>query len=407
MSYGQLGRHVIPLGYNMKIINNKIPSINTYNPRDPQLHWSPDLTAGALALQSDNDLKGEAWYCLFSCENSFKIYRMRDLIEPEALSKILKKEAFLVLDNTLEPFIKVIDSIYENVVNDGIPASQIILLTNMYDAKTYTDNYAKSINQDSIRILWYTVFEQDLFNALSYTVYSDKNVPNTLQVKNYNKKFLNFNRRWRLHRPFLIALMYGNNLLDQGFISFGPCDNRDTWAHKWPELNHYFRNDPEMLSRLQFCENVKTIPPLFLDTEELHINRAESTTDTNKYYEESYFSIIAETTYFTGEWYHSARFLSEKAFKPIAMKHPFILVSVPNSLEIYKIMGYKTFSTIIDESYDTEIDDGKRMLMILAEIERLCNLRADELEKFILDAKEICEYNYNVLLSKKKFITEL
>lgn len=391
----------------MKIINKQIPSINTYNPRDPQISWSPDLTAGALAVRDDPELKGDAWYCLFSCENSFKLYKMRDLIEPDALDKIIKKKAFLVLDNTLEPFIKVIDSIYENIVNDGIPASQIILLTNMYDAKTYTDNFAKNNNQDSIRIFWYTVFEQDLHGALLYTVYADNNVPKTLELKDYRKKFLNFNRRWRLHRPFLVALMYGKNLLDNGYVSFGPCDNRDTWTHKWPELVHYFRNDVEMLNRLTSCEEVKTIPPMFLDTTELHINRAESTTDTNEYYAHSYFSIISETTYFTREWYHSARFLSEKAFKPIAMKHPFILVSVPNSLEIYKIMGYKTFSSIIDERYDKELDDGKRMLMILEEIERLCNLTNTELEKFIFAAREICEYNYNVLLSKKKFITEL
>lgn len=391
----------------MKIINNKIPAINTYNPRDPQISWNKELTAGALAIRDEESLTGEAWYCLFSCENSFKLFKMRELIEPAALDKILKKEAFLVLDNTLEPFIKVIDSIYENIVNDGIPASQIILLTNMYDAKTYTDNYARSINQDSIRILWYTVFEQDLFNALSYTVYSENNVPNTLQVKEYPKKFLNFNRRWRLHRPFLIALMYGKNLLENGFVSFGPCDDRDTWAHRWPELNHYFKNDPKMLEIINSCDGVKTMPPLFLDTNELHINRAESTTDTNRYYEDSYFSIISETTYFTQEWYHPSRFLSEKAFKPIAMKHPFILASVPNSLEIFKIMGYKTFSSIIDESYDKELDDGKRMTMILNEIERLCNLNSEELEKFILEARDICNYNYNVLLSKKKFITEL
>jgi hypothetical protein len=162
-----------------------------------------------------------------------------------------------------------------------------------------------------------------------------------------------------------------------------------------------------MISLLNTYQGVKNLPPLFLDTDQLHINRAESTVDTNRYYEDTYFSVISETTYFTREWYHSARFLSEKAFKAIAMKHPFILVSVPDSLEIYKIMGYKTFSPLIDESYDTETNDSKRMLMILSEIERLCNLTADELTNFIMAAREICQYNYDVLMSKKQFITEL
>lgn len=391
----------------MKIINRKIPSINTYNPRDPSISWSKDLTAGALTLRDSVEESSEVWYCLFSCENSFKQYRLRDILEEGVLEKLKNKQAFLALDNTLEPFMKVIDSIYENIVNDGIPASQIILMTNMYDAKEYTDTLAKKLDQDSIRIFWYTVFEQDLHGALLYTVYTKNKTPKTLELKDYPKKFLNFNRRWRLHRPFLVTLLHGKNLLDKGFVSFGPCDGRDTWAHKWPELQHYFRQDEEMLSLLKEYESVKELPPLYLDTDELHINRAESTTDTNKYYEDSYFSVISETTYFTSEWYHSARFLSEKAFKAIAMKHPFLLVSVPNSLEIYKEMGYKTFSPLIDESYDAELNDGKRMLMILNEIERLCNLSEQELHNFILAARKICDYNYNVLISKKQFIREL
>ena len=147
--------------------------------------------------------------------------------------------------------------------------------------------------------------------------------------------------------------------------------------------------------------------PLYLDTDELHINRAVSTSQTNKYYENTYFSVVTETTYFTNEWYYPARFLSEKIFKPMAMKHPFILASVPKSLEILKSMGYKTFSPFINEDYDNELDDGKRMLMIVSEIERLCNFDMQELEKFILFARGICTHNYNVLMNKNRFITAL
>lgn len=395
----------------MKILNKLIPSINTYDPRNPKLEWGKDLTAGAIELKNNTNFNIHAWYCLFSCENSFVIYKITELIDKDTLQKVLEKNAFIILDNTLEPFERVIDSIYENIViKEGIPASQIILLTNMYDAKSRSETISKKLNQDQIRIFWYPVFEQDLRNALLYTVYkvTDKSkAPKTLEFKKYDKKFLYFNRRWRLHRPFLITLLYGRNLLDDGYISFGPCDNRDTWDHKWPELNHYFRNNPDMLQMFDQFKDVRLLPPLFLDTHELHINRAESTLDTNEYYENSYFSVVSETTFFTNEWYHSARFLSEKTFKAIAMKHPFILVSVPKSLEILRIMGYRTFSPMIDESYDNEPDDAKRMLMIVNEIERLSKLSEEELKKFLIDVKAICDYNYNVLLIKKKFIREL
>lgn len=392
----------------MKILNKLIPIINTYDPNNPKIDWTENITAGANCLRNEYwfNLNFKIWYCLFSCEHSFKIYNIKDLVEKSILDKVLEKKAFLVLDNALEPFVRSIDSIYHNIViKENIPASQIIFLTNMHDAKEYSDNLAKKLNQERIKVFWYSLFEQDLQCAVEH-IYK-KNLPKTLQFKKYDKKFLNLNRRWRMHRPFLITLMHGRNLLDSGHVSFGPCDQKDTWVHRWHELFYYFRNELDVLNLLKQYESVKDMKPLFLDTEELHINRAVPTVDTNRYYEETYFSVITETTYFTRDWYPNVRFLSEKAFKPIAMKHPFIFVTVPNSLDILRKMGYKTFSPIIDESYDTEIDDAKRMLMIVNEIERLSNLNDYELEDFIIKAREICNYNYKNLMSKKQFIVEM
>lgn len=392
----------------MKVLNSTIPIINTYDPNNPSLQFTENATAAVEYLKQEYffQFNLKVWYCLFSCHNSFKIYQITDLVPPDILEKVLSKEVFLLLDNALEPFVKSIDSIYENlVIKQNIPASQIIFFTNMHDAKQYSDNLAKKLNQKTIRIFWYNQFEHSLKEEVCH--FYKTNLPITLQLKNYSKKFLNFNRRWRLHRPFIITHLYGRNLLDRGHVSFGPCDSRDVWSHRWAELLYYFRNDNSTLEFLQKHEKVKELKPLYLDTEELHINRAQSTTSTNKYYEDTYFSVITETTYFTKEWYPSVRFLSEKTFKPIAMKHPFILVTVPNSLEILKKLGYKTFAPYIDESYDTETDDAKRMSMIVDEIERLCNLSDSDLNEFIINVKKICDYNFNNLISKKKFVVEL
>jgi hypothetical protein len=47
------------------------------------------------------------------------------------------------------------------------------------------------------------------------------------------------------------------------------------------------------------------------------------------------------------------------------------------------------------------------MLMIVDEIDRLCHLSDDELRVFLDEAKQITEYNYNVLLNKTEFLTRL
>lgn len=387
----------------MRLLNVKIPTINTYNPKEPYVRQTPAETA-AINLLRDFDF--DIWYCLFSCENSFKLFRVTDLMPPGVIEKVRAGEALVVLDNALEPFMRSIDSIYQHlVIEEGIPERQIMLLTNMYDAREYANTVAKKLGKQPIRIMWFKLFEWDLHMAMKIT-YNEQPL-NTLELKAYPKKFLNLNRRWRLHRPFLTMLLHHKGLIDKGYVSFGPCDGNDTWDKRWPEMIHYFRKDQRILDIMTQAETVKQLPPLYLDTDELHINRAVATQDTDQYYLNSYFSVVSETTYFTGEWYPNARFLSEKIFKAIAMKHPFILVSVPNSLEVLRIMGYKTFSPIIDESYDTELDDGQRMILIADEIERLSKLEGVELEKFLVAAKEIVDYNYNNLMSKTSFMQEL
>ena len=77
-------------------------------------------------------------------------------------------------------------------------------------------------------------------------------------------------------------------------------------------------------------------------------------------------------------------FFSEKVFKPIAFKHPFILIAPPGSLSALKSLGYKTFSGLINESYDQERDDDvKRLIAILEETKRLDLLKGQELTDWL------------------------
>ena len=81
----------------------------------------------------------------------------------------------------------------------------------------------------------------------------------------------------------------------------------------------------------------------------------------------------------------------------MAYKRPFILLCVPQSLDYLRDLGYQTFHPFINESYDTEKDDGKRLLMILDEVSRLCYLKEQELQQFLSDVEPICEHNFKVL----------
>jgi len=380
-------------------LKNQLPHLITYDPKNPQLQF----VDGATAIQARKNEKFDYWYCQFSCHNSFKVYDIEKLIPPDVLLKIKNKEVFLVLDNGLEPFLKSADGIYFNIVMPGkIPASQIIFMSSVPNMADYVKDLSKRLGQDSIKVEWFSMFEYQLWDVITNQLLEP---PHTLEVKDYKKKFINFNRRWRLHRPLLVTLLQDRNLLDSGYVSLGTSDfPQDSWDSRWNELLRYYSDSPTVLEILKRNDSIKQLPPMYLDTEDLVTNRADQTTSTYRYYENSYFSVVNETTFHTKMGYDGVPFLSEKIFKCIAMKHPFIMVTVPNSLKYLKQLGYKTFDGLIDESYDLETDDSKRILKILDEIDRLCSLEGQSLNNFLIDAREISNYNYNVLKNKKEFI---
>ena len=93
--------------------------------------------------------------------------------------------------------------------------------------------------------------------------------------------------------------------------------------------------------------------------------------------------------------------ITEKTNKPIACCKPFIAFSTPYFLEDVHQLGFETFSPYIDERYDTETDNQKRLNMIVDEIERITNLSADEYSTLVENCHSIAYRNQQKLLSKK------
>lgn len=91
-------------------------------------------------------------------------------------------------------------------------------------------------------------------------------------------------------------------------------------------------------------------------------------------------------------------FATEKTYKAINCKKPFIAVSTPYFLDGIKKMGFKTFSPYIDESYDNITNNGERMQAIVEEVKKICTLPQDEYENLINNLKPIVEYNLELFI---------
>lgn len=93
-------------------------------------------------------------------------------------------------------------------------------------------------------------------------------------------------------------------------------------------------------------------------------------------------------------------FLTEKIFKPIALKAPFIIAAQPGALAHLRNCGYKTFFECWDEGYDAISDPQERLDAIVKLLLSLISLPSVDYIKIIKNAYEIAEYNYQVFLNR-------
>jgi hypothetical protein len=83
------------------------------------------------------------------------------------------------------------------------------------------------------------------------------------------------------------------------------------------------------------------------------------------------FNIVVEAWFTTDPNYRDHPMLTEKIFRNIHYRKPFILIGQHSALEEFRILGYKTYDELFDESYDTEKDSDTRLQKVFTQIQKL------------------------------------
>lgn len=99
-------------------------------------------------------------------------------------------------------------------------------------------------------------------------------------------------------------------------------------------------------------------------------------------YNNSWYSIVAETT-----CYNIHNQFTEKVAKPIISKRPFIAFAGQHYLKNLRNLGFQTFSSVVDESYDGIEDFDNRMANAWQQVEWLCKQ----------DPRSVCQQLESVL----------
>tara|TARA_R110000796_G_scaffold78487_1_gene174968 strand:- start:7218 stop:8528 length:1311 start_codon:yes stop_codon:yes gene_type:complete len=202
------------------------------------------------------------------------------------------------------------------------------------------------------------------------------------------KHFLCFNRELRPHRKLLLTMLLQENLLDCGLVSSKKFD-KETFFRVPNEL---FIGSGVTKRLEKYVDELVEMTPLVVDVDEWDTNHFD--TSPKWAYDNTYFSVVTNT------WYDmDTQFLDEKVWKAIANRHPFIVVGNYKILEELRRQGFKTFSPLIDESYDLEQHPYKRMKLIIKEIKRLSELSMEEMNDWYKEFESILNHNYETLFS--------
>lgn len=353
-----------------------------------------------LAIHSEKDI--------------FALTHISDFI----IDQIKNKNGHILIDISHESVVmydfdtNILFLLHNYFTSKDIPLNKVIVLTGGINTP---DLYKKYCIQYDIpgreRMIvknyeWFEYLCSKELNELDYIP-----VPNNNFYK-IKKTILCYNRRFKPHRTDLFILFNKFKLMETSFFSMPHgSENATTHSHRKISFKDNYRieesspHDSIALTKKMFKElyNLdkddeleeicKTLPATIDSRKELK-DMIKIADPEQGVYDSSLISVITESNYYTEDVFNT-----EKTWKAIANKHPFIIVGPKDSLKYLKSLGYKTFSDFFDESYDDIENPFQRLLTITKLCKTIDDWDFEKKRNFFNETVSITEYNFNLLKS--------
>lgn len=117
------------------------------------------------------------------------------------------------------------------------------------------------------------------------------------------------------------------------------------------------------------------------------VNWYEAVQTSATIYKDFFIDIVTETDCNSSEWF------TEKTYKTFMLGRPFLLWSGAGALRTLQNLGFQTFNSVFDESYDLEQCNQKRFQKLLTEIDRLATLTVQQCQAIHIKLKPVFEHN--------------
>lgn len=303
-----------------------------------------------------------------------------------------------------------------------IPLNKIIFLTGSINASEIYRKYciqSDTPGRERMIVKNYEWFEYSSSKELNELEHIPKPNDNIYKIK---KTFLCYNRRYKPHRTDLYILFCKFGLLNSSFYSMPKKSTNDTTHsnkhidfvsnYKLEEASTYdaiaatkkmFKSS-DIMNNDKMNELYSTLPAVIDSRKDLK-DMIKIVDNEQAVYDSTLLSVITESNFYSQDVFYT-----EKTWKAIANKHPFILVGPKHSLKYLKSLGYKTFSDFFDESYDDIENPTARLMTIVKLCRDIEDWDFNKKRNFFNESVNITEYNFNLLKSvyhnKKKLVLD-
>jgi hypothetical protein len=222
--------------------------------------------------------------------------------------------------------------------------------------------------------------------AYAYYTTEMPNVPIKVN-RTFEKVLLSLNNRAQWNRQALYQFALKFNLLDRWYFSYLLHDrfNLNNQRLLYDDQNNIIGNTWYNLD-LDLEQAYQKLP---YEIDNFFGN--DWSVGNIDFYEKSFCSFVNETYI---DENHNV-FFTEKTMKPLAYGHPMLLFSSAGALTELKKLGFETFNSIFDESYDDIESPQLRFGALLKQVLVLCDQSPEALNVMYEKIKPVLQYNHN------------
>lgn len=286
----------------------------------------------------------------------------------------------LFFDCTFEGFGKqdlvIAQCLENNAVKYGINPKKIFFFT----------GNLQHINANINVIPTYILHQSFVTSEIKFSL----NESRALCEKNLNKQVLSLSRRNRSHRVMAHFMLFKSKIFHNCLISQDRLE---------PEFD---KIDPTIVAKMN-CNyddfmHYRNSLPMLVDGNVFHINSPFD--PLIEVHSKTVFSIVNETH--ASNYDDTSLFFSEKILKPMINFQPMLIYGQPGINKKLNILGFKSYESYFDLSFDDEPDDIYRYQKLLISaceaVSYLESLSKEQQVEWRYKNTELLQYNYNQVI---------